>query len=90
MIPSSQSSRASRRSPTPWNDKIVELQRVLAEPVVDLWRLRELALSEGGLVNGASVENATERLYSNVCCVRERLSASVLCIYLYMCVYVFT
>jgi hypothetical protein len=23
-------------------------------------------------------------------CVRERLSASVLCIYLYMCVYVFT
>jgi hypothetical protein len=25
---------------------------VLLEPVVDLWKLRNLALSEGGLVNG--------------------------------------
>lgn len=62
MIPSSQSSRASRRSPTPWNDKIVELQRVLAEPVVDLWRLRELALSEGGLVNDTIRQRAWPKL----------------------------
>jgi len=27
------------------------IQQVLSEPEVDLWKLRELALSEGGLVN---------------------------------------
>ena len=32
--------------------KADEIGRVLAEPVVDLWKLRELALTEGGLVNG--------------------------------------
>ena len=34
------------------NNKAEEIRRVLSEPVVDLWKLRELALSEGGLVNG--------------------------------------
>ena len=33
------------------------IQQVLSEPKVDLWKLRELALSEGGLVNGASIES---------------------------------
>jgi len=28
------------------------ISRLLSEPDVDLWKLRELALSEGGLVNG--------------------------------------
>lgn len=32
--------------------KAEEIRRILSEPVVDLWKLRELALSEGGLVNG--------------------------------------
>lgn len=34
--------------------KTQEIRRVLSEPTVDLWRLRELALSDGGLVNGRS------------------------------------
>jgi len=33
-------------------DKAIEIEAVLSEPYVNLWRLRELALSEGGLVNG--------------------------------------
>lgn len=32
--------------------KAEEINRVLGEEDVDLWKLRELALSEGGLVNG--------------------------------------
>jgi hypothetical protein len=32
--------------------KAEEIGRVLSEPMVDLWKLRELALTEGGLVNG--------------------------------------
>lgn len=32
--------------------KAEEINLVLMQPEVDLWRLRELALSEGGLVNG--------------------------------------
>eukprot|EP00585_Thalassiosira_rotula_P005893 CAMPEP_0196158034 /NCGR_PEP_ID=MMETSP0910-20130528/45114_1 /TAXON_ID=49265 /ORGANISM="Thalassiosira rotula, Strain GSO102" /LENGTH=139 /DNA_ID=CAMNT_0041422837 /DNA_START=108 /DNA_END=523 /DNA_ORIENTATION=- len=31
--------------------KAEEIRRVLSEPTVDLWKLRELALTEGGLVN---------------------------------------
>jgi len=33
-------------------EKAEEINLVLLEPDVDLWRLRELALTEGGLVNG--------------------------------------
>jgi hypothetical protein len=32
--------------------KAEEIGRILSEPEVDLWKLREFALSEGGLVNG--------------------------------------
>lgn len=32
--------------------KAKEIQRLLEASSVDLWKLRELALSEGGLVNG--------------------------------------
>jgi hypothetical protein len=32
--------------------KAEEINLVLSEPDVDLWKLRGLALSEGGLVNG--------------------------------------
>jgi len=32
-------------------NKAEEIRRILSEPVVDLWKLRELALTEGGLVN---------------------------------------
>jgi len=35
--------------------KIALIQKVLDEPNVDLWKLRGLALSEGGLVNGEFV-----------------------------------
>ncbi len=34
--------------------KAEEIRRILSEPVVDLWKLREMALTEGGLVNGKS------------------------------------
>jgi hypothetical protein len=33
-------------------EKAVEINLILNEPEIDLWRLRELAISEGGLVNG--------------------------------------
>jgi hypothetical protein len=33
-------------------EKAVEIILILNEPEIDLWRLRELAISEGGLVNG--------------------------------------
>ena len=33
-------------------EKADEINLLLLQPTVDLWRLRELALSEGGLVNG--------------------------------------
>ena len=33
-------------------NKAEEIRHILSEPTVDLWRLRELAISEGGLVNG--------------------------------------
>lgn len=35
-----------------WSDKVEEINAVLSEADVDLWKLRELALSDGGLVNG--------------------------------------
>jgi hypothetical protein len=36
----------------PMMRKAEEINLILLQPEVDLWRLRELALSEGGLVNG--------------------------------------
>lgn len=39
-------------TPTAMAEKAEEIRRILSEPVVDLWKLRELALTEGGLVNG--------------------------------------
>jgi hypothetical protein len=35
-------------------EKADEINLELLQPDVDLWKLRELALSEGGLVNGMS------------------------------------
>ena len=37
-------------------EKADEINLLLLSPSVDLWRLRELALSEGGLVNGTLIE----------------------------------
>mmetsp|Transcript_15250 Transcript_15250/g.29297 ORF Transcript_15250/g.29297 Transcript_15250/m.29297 type:complete len:843 (+) Transcript_15250:676-3204(+) len=37
--------------PTSMSAKAEEIRRILSEPVVDLWTLREMALTEGGLVN---------------------------------------
>jgi hypothetical protein len=34
-------------------EKAEQINLVLLQPNVDLWKLRELALTEGGLVNGA-------------------------------------
>ena len=52
-----------RQQPSPSSDEAAFLQQkaheinlVLLEPTVDLWKLRRLALTEGGLVNGASKE----------------------------------
>jgi hypothetical protein len=33
-------------------DKAKEISFVLEQPDIDLWKLRTLAISEGGLVNG--------------------------------------
>ena len=33
-------------------DKALEIQKCLAAEPVDLWQLRELALTKGGLLNG--------------------------------------
>ena len=33
--------------------KAEEIHRVLSAPSIDVWKLRELALTEGGLVDGA-------------------------------------
>jgi hypothetical protein len=38
-------------------EKAREIEKVLSGPDVDLWKLRELALSEGGLVNGMSFQS---------------------------------
>lgn len=36
-----------------WDDKARQIRAVLnQQPVIDLWQLRALALSDGGLVNG--------------------------------------
>jgi hypothetical protein len=38
-----------------WNEKARVIQAVLEEDPVDLWCLRGLALTEGGLINGTYV-----------------------------------
>lgn len=50
---SSQISSSRASSKNEYAAKIAKIQQVLDEPHVDLWKLRGLALSEGGLVNGA-------------------------------------
>lgn len=42
--------------------KVEQIQQVLSEPEVDLWKLRELALSEGGLVNDTIRRRAWPKL----------------------------
>ena len=46
------------RPPSALERKAEEIEAVLSQDDVDLWRLRELALTEGGLVNGAFCEEA--------------------------------
>jgi len=48
MLASSYSGKARAQM----TDKAKEIEVVLEEENVDLWKLRGLALSEGGLVNG--------------------------------------
>jgi len=39
---------------TPHNSiKAEEIRKTLSEPTINLWKLRDLAISDGGLVNGA-------------------------------------
>jgi hypothetical protein len=45
-------------------EKAEEINLVLLRPDVDLWKLRELALSEGGLVNGTYCYIVTGRFGS--------------------------
>ncbi|KAL7538043.1 hypothetical protein ACHAXR_010136 [Thalassiosira sp. AJA248-18] len=47
----SSSTTTSTSAPNNTAAKAEEIRRVLSEPTVDLWKLRELALTEGGLVN---------------------------------------
>jgi hypothetical protein len=51
--------------PTAMAAKTEEIRRILSEPVVDLWKLRELALTEGGLVNGKSSHTTFCEICSN-------------------------
>jgi len=39
------------------SSKAKEIEQLLSEEQIDLWKLRELALSEGGLVNGKNKIN---------------------------------
>lgn len=34
------------------NQKLNEINAILSQPEIDLWALRELCLTEGGLING--------------------------------------
>lgn len=43
---------ASSLSPKELASKAEEINQVLSEAEIDLWKLRELALSDGGLVDG--------------------------------------
>ena len=40
--------------------KAEEIYLLLSEPDVDLWKLRELALTEGGLVNGMKIHGTKD------------------------------
>jgi hypothetical protein len=56
-------------------EKVDRIRQCLAQDSVDLWRLRELALTRGGLVNGRFP-------YSNVGYVaRESLMLLFVCVY---------
>ena len=59
----SASLKASLSIPTIMTAKAEEIRRILSEPVVDLWKLRELALSEGGLVNGKPSQHPMSKIY---------------------------
>jgi hypothetical protein len=49
-------------------EKAEEINLVLLQPNVDLWKLRELALTEGGLVNGALPVNVVVVVVVVLCC----------------------
>jgi len=42
----------NNHSKNEYPEKVAQIQQILDEPNVDLWKLRGLALTEGGLVNG--------------------------------------
>jgi hypothetical protein len=46
------SAARSSTAGSPLEQKIQELNDILSQPEIDLWALRELCLSDGGLVNG--------------------------------------
>ncbi|GKZ01387.1 hypothetical protein MPSEU_001089500 [Mayamaea pseudoterrestris] len=58
-------------------DKALEIEAVLNEEVVDLWRLRELALSEGGLVHDSLRKRAWPKLVGlHDVCFFEQVTAA--------------
>jgi hypothetical protein len=61
-----------------WDDKAQEIEQILNEEEVDLWRLRELALSEGGLVNGTLYHAECH------CCVGYLSSSHLLFIFIFL------
>lgn len=56
------SKQGRSRPPTALERKAEEIEAVLAADEVDLWRLRELALTEGGLVNDSIRKRAWPKL----------------------------
>ena len=51
---------AEREGTMDYRAKADEINLVLSEPNVNLWKLRELALTEGGLVNGKNICDSRE------------------------------
>ena len=55
------------QSPLSPLDQVEEIEKILAEDEVDLWALRELCLSEGGLVNGMFCDHSFIVPKSKIC-----------------------
>jgi len=61
-MPSVRSKNTAGTTSTNLNSKAQEITQILSEPDVDLWHLRELALTEGGLVNDTVRRRAWPKL----------------------------
>lgn len=77
MVGSTTTTTTTTKAP----NKEVEIIRLLAAPTVDLWKLRALALSEGGLLNGKAISSFPE-VHPHAPHQCDELVGSSLCAYL--------